>query len=224
MPPDLLPVAVLLAIAPGYLTIYFAIHGRTGQAVVPDLILVLQSLVISAVILAALGPFAFASLWPYRDHLDTRVAELVLWGVVIFMLSPYVAGTVSRTFLEWMNAHPDTWPTRAFRVALASPAPPTLWDWSSLRGLHEGRFVVIEYADGHKIGGAYGRPGVVITSPEEHGIFLATEWTLNEAGVPTTPVADSAGVLVPLREDVRSIRLFNPGIHKESDTNVRKPN
>src|SRR5438128_12538161 len=96
MPFDLLPVAVLLAIAPGYVLIYFATRGRTGRALTPDLHLVLQSLVISAVILAAVGPFAFASLWPHRDHLADYAWSVAFWLVGIVGVVPSVVGRAVR--------------------------------------------------------------------------------------------------------------------------------
>jgi hypothetical protein len=225
MPSDLLPLAVLVAIAPGFLTIYFATHGRTGQPIVPDLRLVLQSLVISAVLLAVLGPFAFAALWPVRNKLELNVGTLVLWTGVLFLIAPYLAGRLSRAYVAWIDRNPQNWMSNVFRVAFPAAVPPTLWDWSALQGFQEGRFVVVEYTDGTRIGGAYGKPGIVLTSPEEHGIFLASEWKLDATGLPIEQIVASAGVLIPLRDDVRSVRFFNPAANgtKESDADARNP-
>jgi hypothetical protein len=78
-------------------------------------------------------------------------------------------------------------------------------------GLMNNRFVLVEYDDGRRIGGAYGRPGVNMTSPQERGIYLAIEWLLSPTGDFLAPVPNSGGILVPLGPSVRSIRLLVPG-------------
>jgi uncharacterized protein DUF6338 len=97
--------------------------------------------------------------------------------------------------------------------------PPTLWDWASVNEVADGKFVVIEFVDGRKIGGGYGKPGVALTSPEQLGLFLAVEWHLDEGGVPDWPIPLSAGILVPLDRDVRSIRILAPGTEETRDVN-----
>jgi hypothetical protein len=211
MPTDLLPLIVLLAIAPGYMTIYFATHGRTGVPLEPDLRLVLQALTISAVLLAFLGPPAYAFIWPARNNLAALVLWSAVWLLLLVLVAPFVAGWVSRRLVRQVDLHPDHWAAKAFRQAVPKPVPPTLWDWSALNKTLDGKFVVVEFADGRKIGGAFGSPGVSLTSPEQHGIFLAVEWRLDDNGAPRDPISDTAGVLVPLDRDVRSIHIFNPG-------------
>jgi hypothetical protein len=46
-----------------------------------------------------------------------------------------------------------------------------------------------------------------LTSPEPHGIYLAVEYTVATDGT-LTLVENTAGVLVPITDDVRSIHLF----------------
>jgi hypothetical protein len=211
MPAELLPVAILLAIAPGYMTIYFATHGRTGPPLRPDLHLVLKSLVVSAALLAFVGPLAYANLWPVRNDLSSHAVEVAFWMVAIFVVVPFVAGRASRLIVQWVAANPSARPAKFFRLIVPKPVPSTLWDWAVVEGAMEGKFVVIEFQDGHRIGGAHGPPGISLTSPEQHGLFLAVEWELDQNGIPTKLVPNSAGVLVPLDRDVRSIRIINPG-------------
>ena len=93
------------------------------------------------------------------------------------------------------------------RLLVPESPPPTIWDWAVTTEVMTNRFVVIEYRDGRRIGGAHGRPGVSISSPEAHGIYLAIEWTSDGRG-PITPVDGTAGVIVPITEDVRCIHLY----------------
>src|SRR5713101_5582678 len=130
MPIDLIPLAILLAIAPGYVLIYFATLGRTGRALTPDLHLVLQSLVVSAAILAAVGPFAFAALWPHRDHLADYAWWVALWLVGIVALVPYAAGRAVREAGLLMEEHPQARLARVLRLAIPVSPPPTIWDWA----------------------------------------------------------------------------------------------
>jgi len=210
MPFDLIPLAILLAIAPGYVLIYFATLGRTGRALTPDLHLVLQSLVVSAAILAAIGPFAFASLWPHRDHLNDYAWWVAVWAVGIIAAIPYVVGRLVREASLWLDEHPAHSLARLARVAVPASPPPTIWDWAVTTGTMTNRFLVIEYRDGRRIAGAHGHPGVSISSPEAHGIYLAIEWSADDHGL-LAPLPSTAGVLVPITDDVRCIHLFNPG-------------
>jgi hypothetical protein len=210
MPFDLIPLAILLAIAPGYVAIYFATLGRTGRALTPDLQFVLQSLVVSAAILAAVGPFAFADLWPHRNDLQDYAWSVAAWLVGIVVMLPYVAGRAVRGAGQLVDRHREAWWARVVRFAVPGSPPPTIWDWAVTTNTMEDRFLVIEYRDGHRIAGAHGTPGVSISSPEEHGIFLAVEWTCDESGL-IDRVQNSGGVLVPITDEIRCIHLYQPG-------------
>jgi hypothetical protein len=118
-------------------------------------------------------------------------------------------GLVSRKLIGVLNEHSEHWATRTFRFLVPKPIPPTLWDWASLEKIFDGKFVVVEFVDGRKVAGAYGKPGIAMTSPDQHGVFLASEFEIGQNGEPTTQVVASAGVLVPLDQDVRSIRIFD---------------
>jgi uncharacterized protein DUF6338 len=210
VPTDLLPVAVLLAIAPGYMTIYFATHGRTGRPLEPDLRLVLQALTISAAILAVLGPPAYAVTLSNAGKPLQEAISGAAWLVAIVLVAPFVLGFIARQMISRLNKRPQHWAARAFRFVVPEPIAPSVWDWASLRKVFDGKFVVVEYTDGKKIGGSYGVPGgIAFTSPEEHGVFLVCEFKLGENGEPTVPVEASAGVLVPLDNGVRVVRIFD---------------
>jgi hypothetical protein len=207
---DLVPVAVLLAIAPGYVLISVATTGRTGRELKPDLHLVVQSLVLSAVVLAIAGPFAYAQLWPVRNDLASHSTEVALWAVGVVAAGPYVAGRVVRALRDWVRERPASWLTAVVRAAAPESPPPTLWDWASITQVMANRFVVVEYRDGRRVAGAHGRPGVTLSSPEEHGIYLAVEWKADDDGG-LERIDNTAGVLVPINDDVRCVHLFNEG-------------
>ncbi len=212
MPPELLPLAILLAIAPGYLLIYFATQGRTGRELRPDLHLVIQALVASAGLLAVLGAPAYATMWPVRDQLDQHPWDVFGWLVTIFLLAPFAVGRAARVIGDRLANHPRGRVTAFIRGVFGHAPEPSLWDWAEVNGVLNGRFVVIEYRDGRRIAGAHGVSrggvgGVSLTSPEPHGIYLAVE----HARVPNgdlARVANTAGVLVPITDDVRCIHLF----------------
>jgi hypothetical protein len=136
--------------------------------------------------------------------------------VGIFLIGPFGVARLSRFIAAWVRRHAETRAAKLFRLAIPEPNVPTLWDWAAISGVLEGKFVVIEFADGRRIGGAHGPPGISMTSPEQHGLYLAVEWQLDQNGVPVRRLETSAGVLVPLDRDVRSIRIFTPGDTKES--------
>jgi hypothetical protein len=213
MPVELLPLAVLLAIAPGYLLIYFATQGRTGRELRPDLHLVVQTLVASAGLIAVIAPFAYATMWPIRNELEKHQWDVLGWLVAIFLLAPFAVGRLARVCGDLMAAHPRGDGTVWIRRVFGHAPEPSLWDWAEVTGVLNGRFVVIEYRDGRRIAGAHGvapdgTAGVSLTTPEPHGIYLAVE----HARVPNgdlVRVANTAGVLVPITDDVRCIHLFN---------------
>ena len=207
MPVELLPLAVLLAVAPGYLLIYFATQGRTGRELRPDLHLVIQALVASAGLLAVLGPPAYATMWPVRDHLDQHPWDVLGWLVAIFLLAPFVVGRLARLVSEHIAENPRGGTRELVKTIFGEAPPPSLWDWAEVNDVMDNRFVVIEYRDGHQIAGAHGIPGATLTSPEPHGIYLAVEYTVATDGT-LTLVENTAGVLVPITDDVRSIHLF----------------
>src|SRR5258708_21237818 len=126
--------------------------------------------------------------------------------VAIFLIVPFGAARLSRLIAAWVRRHGQTRAAKLFRLAIPEPTVPTLWDWAAISGVLEGKFVVIEFADGRRIGGAHGPPGVSMTSPDQHGLYLALEWQLDQKGVPVQRLQDPAGVVCPLVLQSQSVR------------------
>lgn len=210
MPTELLPAAVLLSIAPGYVLIFFATHGRTGRLLTPDLHLILQSLATSAVLLAVLGPIVYGPATAMWRGTPPNIAGISILALLAFVLLPAGIGRLIRHGSEWLVRHPKTRRAACVRGVLPSPLPPTIWDWAVLSGRFDDRYVIIEYADGHRIAGSYGAPGALTTSPEKHGVYLAKVHELAEDGVTILePLTGSAGSIVPIRDDVRAVHMMS---------------
>lgn len=207
--------AILLATVPGYLTIFFATRNSTWGGLRGDLQTILQALVLSVLMQALLAPVTLAWIYPVRDDLIHHPYRVAIWLALVLLGLPFVVGVLAAHIGRWLFPPSALQTTSRFgrfiRWFIWPEPPPTLFDWALTSGLMENRFVVIEYEDGRRIGGAYGRPGVSMTSPQERAIYLAVEWVLNPTGDFLAPVANSSGILVPLGPTVRSIRLLVPG-------------
>lgn len=149
--------------------------------------------------------------------------------VAIVLVAPFAIGFASRKVIRALKEHPQHQAAKAFRFFVPTPIPPTLWDWAALEQLFDGRFLVVEFTDGRKVAGSYGTPGIAMTSPDQHGVFLAVEFEIGQNGEPTTAVTASAGVLVPLDRDVRAVRIFDfktkgaTPMGKEAETKIAVP-
>jgi len=49
---------------------------------------------------------------------------------------------------------------------------------------------------------------MALTSPEHRGLYLVSEWQLNEVGDVTGPLPDTAGVMIMGVERIRSVRIM----------------
>ena len=215
LPTEPITLAILLATVPGYLTIYFATRDSTWRGLIGDLQTILQSLAVSVLIQAFAAPLTLAWIYPVRDDLIHHPVRLTTWLVAVFLVLPFVVGVggahIGRALFPAPLAYTTSRFRRLIRWFIWPEPPPTLFDWAMKSGVMENRFIVIEYDDGRRIGGAFGRPGVSMTSPQERGIYLAVEWLLSPAGDFVAPMPNSAGVAVPLGPSVRSIRFLVPG-------------
>jgi hypothetical protein len=205
--------AILLATVPGYLTIFFATRNSTWRGLTGDLQTILQSLVLSVLMQALVAPVTLAWIYPVRDDLIHHPLRVALWLALVLLLLPFAVGVLAAHMGRRLFPASPLPPTSRFARFIGwfvwPDPPPTLFDWGMKSGLMEGRFVLIEFEDGRRIGGAYGEPGVTMTSPQERGIYLAVEWVLSPKGDFLAPVANSRGILVPLGPNVRSIRLVS---------------
>lgn len=212
IPTDPIAVAVLLALVPGYVTVYFATRNSTLAALTGDLQTILQSLGLSVLLQALISPLTLTWIYPVRDELAKHPVRVTLWLILSFLVAPFVVGVVTahvgrRIFPPWELVTKSRF-KRFIRWFIWPQPPPTLFDWAMTSGIMERKFVLIQYEDGRQVGGAFGRPGVSMTSPQERGIYLAVEWVLSPSGDFLAPVAGSSGILVPLGPTVRSIRLL----------------
>ena len=212
IPTDPIALAILLALVPGYLTIFFATRNSTMAGLSGDLQTILQSLVLSVLLQALLAPLTVTWLYPVRDDLVHHPVRVSAWLILSFLIAPFVVGVVTahlgRALFPPSELVTKSSLKRLIRWFIWPEPPPTLFDWAMTSGVMERKFVLIEYEDGRRIGGAYGTPGVSMTSPQERAIYLAVEWVLNDSGDFLAPVANSSGILVPLGPTVRSIRLL----------------
>ena len=212
LPTDPIALAVLVAVVPGYLTIFFATRNSTWRGLTGDLQTLLQSLALSVLMQALVAPVTLLWLYPVRDDLAHYPVRVAAWLALVLLVLPFVVGVVSAHVARVLFP-PSELVTRSrfkrfVRWFIWPEPPPTLFDWAMTSGLMEDRFVLIEYEDGRRIGGAYGTPGVSMSSPQEPAIYLAVEWLLDERGDFLAPVANTSGILVPLGPTVRSIRLL----------------
>ncbi|SRR5216683_3038405 len=226
LPVELITWAILLATVPGYLTIFFATRNSTWRGLTGDLQTVLQSLALSVLMQALLAPLTLAWIYPVRDDLIHHPFRAAAWLALVLLVLPFVVGVVTahigRRVFPPSAVQASSRLQRFIRWFIWPEPPPTLFDWALTSGLMENRFVLIEYEDGRRIGGAYGRPGVSMTSPQERAIYLAIEWVLSDKGDFLAPVANSSGILVPLGPSVRSIRLLVPRSVRDASIEGKK--
>ena len=69
LPTDPIALAVLVAVVPGYLTIFFATRNSTWRGLTGDLQTLLQSLALSVLMQALMAPVTLLWLYPVRDDL-----------------------------------------------------------------------------------------------------------------------------------------------------------
>ena len=210
----------LTAIVPGYLTIYLWSRNKTWKGLQNDLQTVIKSITLSAVIQLLLLPYVLVVLYPARDHLDRHPFQITVWLVLLTLLFPYLLGSIAARVTDRLfdpatvyveSLRSSGWKRRIQVLArwITQPAAqPSVWDWAVVADKLDGHYVVVTWNDGKKIAGTFGMHSLGLTTPEQQGLFLETEWLLDEQGDFTQPVANSAGILIPSLTEVRSIRLL----------------
>jgi hypothetical protein len=208
-------VVVLVTLVPGFIaaTVWARarIHRRAADS---DLRIVLQSLVFTGVIQVLLAPLTLALIYPVRAAPLDHPGRLVGWSVIAVLLAPAVIGRLAAfaTDALWppdpllWSPSGQGWRRPAWGL-LRHSSPPSIWDAVAAAGTFDGRFVVIQFKDGHRIAGAFGSGSASITSPEPHGIFLSREWALDEDGELLAEVPGSCGIMVPSLDEVLWIRI-----------------
>lgn len=199
---------LLVAVLPGYLTLWWWSRNRTWGGFPGDIHTVLESLAISALVQLAVSPLTLWKLYPVREHLMDHPVRLIGWAFLSLVLLPYVCGAGVARLSDWVfpggSGRLTGW--RAFVALFIRPSPePSLWDWLVMSGRADGKFLLIEFTDGRRVAGTVGLGSIATTSPEVPGVLLFEEWALDEAGNIYAKVPGTAGTLVP---DVRNARII----------------
>lgn len=207
----------LLAIVPGYITVFFWARNKDWRGLPNDLQTVLISIAISASLQVVLAPLTLWLLYPYRNNLESQPRLLLGWAILLVLVLPYLAGTLfgklSDAIAEAAQAPKAIWHWSLHLLLWFFPqaAPPSIWDSVFDTDLPDGCFVILEFRDGKKIAGTYGGDAQVFLSPEPHGIYLDTEWTLDTNGDIEAEIPNTKGILVSDLSDLRSVRILKGG-------------
>ena len=205
-------VIILLAMAPGYITVVTWARNRTWKGPASDLRTIIQSLVLSAVIQSVLSPLTALWIVPVRDHLDSHPFRIVVWVLLTVIVVPILIGEVGAKITDIMF---DPAKDRVSGFAnfvnklFPAPTPPTIWDWLFTNDrIPESGFLVLEFNDGTRVAGAFAAESMALTSPEPPGLFMEREWLLDQNGNIVTEVKATGGVLVTNIDEVRLIRIL----------------
>src|SRR5215472_7434906 len=93
----------LLAIVPGYITIYFWSRNKLWRGLTNDLQTVLKALALSAVLQVMLAPYTLSGLYPVRNTLDQHPWRVLMWSALLVLGLPYLLGTVGREISNWFE-------------------------------------------------------------------------------------------------------------------------
>lgn len=202
----------LLAIVPGYVATAVWARARTWRGPAGDLRTILQSLVLSLVIQLALAPLTIAWLYPVREQILQYPERLAGWLALAVLVLPVGGGLAVGKLTNFLSDPTSAAVRGRFRRAIArlwpAPAPPSIWDWIFTVRPPHGSFLVVEYKDGTRVAGAFAEGSLALTSPEPHGLFLVSEWQLDQDGNIVGPVPGSAGVTIVRTDEIRSIRVL----------------
>ena len=204
-------IVILLAVVPGYLTVLWWSRSRTWRGFPADLHTVLQSLALSLVVQLLLFPVLLREIYPARDDLIHHPIRISIWALLSLIVLPYVLGTGAGKLSDFVFPPGLREPSGGWRGVVAwfvRPTPePSVWDWVVTSGVMDGSFLILEFNDGSRVAGAYGKGGLAMTSPEQAGVYLSAEWAVDPAGNIYAEVPNTRGILIPDLRDVRSIRI-----------------
>jgi hypothetical protein len=196
---------VLLSIVPGYLARTAWARGKTFRLPTSDLTVIVQSIAASLVIQIVLSPLTITWILSVDNELGSHPWRVAGWAVAMLIVSVaggFLFGVISNSFVFIR----PLWLRRAL-----TPALPTMWDIAHIEGkIPKLSLLVVEYSDGRRVAGAFAGKSAATTSPERHGLYLEEEWDVGADGVPTTPVANTGGVVMAEMADVRCVHVFLP--------------
>jgi hypothetical protein len=207
--------AVLLAIVPGFVATSVWARARTWKGPSGDLRMALQSLVLSAIVQLLLAPLTVAWIYPVRDQIADFPERVATWFALAVLVVPVAAGLVG----GWLtNSLTDPGSTRVrgrLRRGLAhlwpASAPPSIWDWLFTVNPPYGSFLVIEFRDGRKVAGVFAEGSLALTSPEPRGLFLISEWEMDESGAIVREVPATRGIMLHEHAEIRWVRVLRSG-------------
>lgn len=204
----------MLAVVPGFVATVVWARANTWKGAPGDLRLVLESLALSLIIQAAAAPVTIVWLYPHRSALAEFPERLAAWVLLVTVVLPAAGGIGARlasSFLAARGLGDITGWRRRLAILWPATVPPSIWDWLFTERVPDGKFLLIEFNDGTCVAGAFDARSFALTSPETHGVFLSTEWLLDENGEITAPVQDSEGILIRDMTAVRSVRVLRGG-------------
>jgi hypothetical protein len=193
---------LLLAIVPGFIAIGAWSRSKTWAGPAGDLLTILRSLAVSVIVQVVAAPATLRWIYPHRTALGSHASAVVWWLLLVVLLIPILGGLFAGWLTGWAEDR---------GLALAQRVPPSVWDWLFSKRPPYGRFIVIEFNDGRRVGGVYAQGSVAFTSPEEQGIYLCPEWELSEDGELHEERVGSGGLMVTRLGDVRWLRVLDPG-------------
>ena len=208
--------AILLAIVPGFLATMVWARARTWRGPSGDLRTVLESLALSLVIQVAVAPLTIEWLYPVRDVLVDYPERVAVWLALVVLVMPVAGGLLAARVNKWVTKSTAGRIRRILARAWPASPPPSTWDWLFTNEPPNGKFLVIDFQDGRKIAGVFARGSVALTSPEPHGLFLASEWRLNDKGDIIGEVPGTNGVLIQDADSIQRIRILEGG-HDEGE-------
>lgn len=213
---------LLLAIAPGYITAAAWARARTWRGPASDLRTIIQALVLSAVVQAVLSPLTVLWILPVRATLVTHPWRVAIWIILAVLVVPIVLGLggarITDAVFNPSEVEVKTPAARFVNKIVPASTPPTAWDWLfTADRTPESGFMIIDFVDGSRIAGAFAKASLALTSPEVHGIFLEQEWLLNREGDIEGPVPGSAGLLIPVADQIRWMRILEADETTETD-------
>jgi hypothetical protein len=170
---------------------------------------VLQSLALSAVIQVLLAPVTIAWIVPIRDRLDELPERVAVWGLLAILIVPVLLGVLGGRLSDWISDPSEpTGVRRLLARLLRTTTPPTIWDWLYQATPPFGSFLVVQFEDGSRVAGVFAQGSMALTSPERQGIYLISEWQLDDRGVIVDQVEQTGGILVPSTASIRWIRIL----------------
>jgi hypothetical protein len=203
-------VVVLLAVVPGFVATVAWSRAKTWRGETSDLRTVLVSIVLSALVQLGMSPLTIGWLYPIRDDLDRHPGRVAVWALIAVVVLPMMLGVVAggwTTFVQQRGAA-----SGRFRRGVARLWPeavlPSIWDWLFVGNRPHDSFLVVTFRDGSRIAGAFAEGSIAFTSPEHPGLFLVSEWEVDDDGNVVREVPGSSGIMVRDVDEIRSIRLL----------------